>query len=292
MKIFFSRYQLLRKRDRSVQHGSLLKLVDADDHWGVSDICPWPHLGDLTLDLEITAKGPLYQRAHVLATVDLQARKNQQRLISSKPVNVNTLVMDFSKTHDSAAVLKIKGDQNTEGLLNYLSKLMNQQIRLDFNLSLSAEKFVSLIPSLPKSIEYVEDPTTWDPILWDLWNQRIPLAVDFATTNPFEFLSAWTYLIIKPSRQDADSLIQKCISLNKNFTLTSSMDHPVGFAHGLRYAQDYSDQVSGFSTLNLYEKTEFHRYFDFVGSTVCIKQTADFGIGMTAALNKLNWIQA
>ena len=291
MKIFFSRYQLLRKRDHSMQHGSLLKLVDDDGQWGVSDICPWPHLGDLTLDLEIAGKGPLYQRACVLATLDLEARKNQHRLISNKPVNVNTLVIDFSETPEPTAVLKIKGDQNTEGLLHSLSKLTNRQIRLDFNSLLSAEKFVSLIPSLPKSIEYVEDPTKWDPKLWGLWNHKIPLAVDFATANPFEFLSAWTVLIIKPSRQDADLLIQKCISLNKKFTLTSSMDHPVGFAHGLRYAQNYSDHVSGFSTLNLYEKTEFHQYFDLVGGTVIMKQAADFGIGMTAALNNLNWTQ-
>ena len=233
MKIFFSRYQLLRKRDGSVQYGSLLKLVDDNGHWGVSDICPWPHLGDSTLDFEIANKGPLYQRACVLANLDLQARKNQQRLISSKPVKINTLVIDYSDTPDQAEVLKIKSDQNTEGLLNCLSKLTNGQIRLDFNSLLSAEEFFGLIPSLPNCIEYVEDPTKWDPKLWSSWNQEIPLAVDFATANPFEFLSAWTYLIIKPSRQDADLLIQKCISLNKKFTLTSSMDHPVGFAHGL-----------------------------------------------------------
>lgn len=292
MKEFLSYYQLIRKRDQSVQHGSLLKLVDDAGHWGVSDICPWPHLGDLALDLEILSKGSLYQRAYVLALLDLKARKDRQKLIHAKPIRINTLIIDYSQTPDPTAVLKIKADGNFDALLNCLGKLTNQQIRLDFNSSLSSEKFENLIPALSKRIEYIEDPTAWDDKLWQQWNQKVPLAVDFATNNPFEFLDAWTYLIIKPSRQDADNLIQKCLTLNKNFTLTSAMDHPVGFAHGLRYAQNHADKVSGFSTLDLYEKTEFHSYFETGTTTVVMKQSHDFGVGMTAALNNLKWIEA
>lgn len=292
MKTFLSRYQLIRKRDQSVQHGSLLKLVDIAGQWGVSDICPWPHLGDLQLDLEILKQGPLYQRAYDLALMDFKARKDQKKLISNKPVKINVLVTDFNNIPDPAVVLKIKADHRTDALLDYLGKMNDQQIRLDFNSSLSFEKFEKLILSLPKRIEYVEDPTPWDNNLWQQWNQKIPLAVDFATDSPFEFVTAWTYLIIKPSRQDADTLIQKCLALNKKFTLTSAMDHPVGFAHGLRYAQEYSDNVSGFSTLDLYEKTDFHSYFETASTTIMMKPSDDFGIGMTAALKNLNWTEA
>ena len=110
--------------------------------------------------------------------------------------------------------------------------------------------------------------------------------------DPFVDLDAWTYLIIKPSRQDADLLINTCLQHKKSFTLTSAMDHPVGFTHGLHYAQKYAQNISGFSTLDLYEENEFNFYFVNEKNKVCMKNSSDFGIGMTTALEKLDWISA
>ena len=157
------------------------------------------------------------------------------------------------------------------------------------NRKLSHSQFSELILQLPKNVEYVEDPTLWSEELWSQWNQTIPLAFDFADADPFMFPNAWSYLIIKPSRQDADSLVKACIALNKKFTLTSAMDHPVGFSHGMHYAQKYQSGCSGFSTLDMYEKTDFNSYFQVTSNKVRRTAASGFGIGMTATLNAQEW---
>ncbi len=294
MKTLFSKYQLVRKSDQISQLGALIKLIDNENNWGVADICPWPHLGDLDLVSEISKKGPLYQRAEILAHKDLQARKSRQKLISETAIQNNILITDYQRTEATENLenetVKIKADHQFELLLPLLNKLNSSTLRLDFNSKLRAEQFSKLIPMLPKNIEYIEDPCVWDLSLWKNWNQYVPLAVDFATDDPFLHLDAWTYLIIKPSRQDADVLIQKCLQHKKFFTLTSAMDHPVGFAHGFHYAQRYAQNLSGFSTLDLYEENEFSHYFTSEKNKVSPNVNADYGIGMSAALNKLHWV--
>lgn len=292
MKIFFSNYKLIRKNDQHVQLGSLIKLIDNDGNWGVADICPWPHLGDLKLDDQIYKKGPLYQRAYFLANKDLLARKNHQKLVDDTAIENNFLVTDYKNLVLENETLKIKANDQIDLLLAYLNKTNQSVIRLDFNSKLTPDQFSKLVLLLPKNIEYIEDPTTWNSVLWKTWNQQIPLAFDFVDADPFSNLDSWTYLIIKPSRQDAEQLINKCLQHKKSFTLTSAMDHPVGFAHGLHYAQKYAQNISGFSTLDLYEDNEFNSYFQSEKNKVSMKNNSDFGIGMTAALEKLTWTSA
>ncbi len=290
MKTLFSKYQLRRKSDQYLQSGALLKIIDADKNWGVSDICPWPHLGDLNLEQQISKKGPLYRRAEVLAHIDLQARKSRQKLIDETVVENNFLVTDLNKNSFEKGTLKIKADSQFELLLNFLNDHQAPKMRIDFNCRLNSQQFSELIPQLPKNIEYIEDPTLWNYQNWKIWNQRVPLAVDFADVPPFDYLDAWSHLIIKPSRQDADFLIKMCQQHKKNFTLTSAMDHPVGVAHGLRYAQKHAQNLSGFSTLDLYEENEFNAYFICDKNKLSFKKNNDFGIGMTAALEQLKWM--
>lgn len=294
MKTLFSRYELVRKSDQKSQLGALIKLVDRENNWGVADICPWPHLGDLDLASEISKKGPLYQRAEILAYKDLQARKSGQKLIDETAVQNNVLITNYKKTEFTKNLenetLKIKADSQFELLLPFLNKMISSTLRLDFNSGLSADQFSKLMPMLPKNIEYIEDPCVWDLNLWKNWNRLVPLAIDFATDDPFLYLESWTYLIIKPSRQDADELIQKCMQHKKFFTLTSAMDHPVGFVHGFHYAQRYAQNLSGFATVDLYEENEFSPYFKSEKNKVSVNVNAEYGIGMSAALDKLLWV--
>lgn len=294
MKTLFSKYQLVRKSDRKAQLGSLIKLIDEENNWGVADICPWPHLGDQDLTAEISKKGPLHQRAEFLAHKDLQARKNSQRLIDDTSVQNNMLITNYKKTEVfdnlNHQTVKIKADDQFEVLLPFLKRLNLSTLRLDFNSGLNAEQFSKLIPMLPKNIEYIEDPCAWDNSLWRSWNRQVPLAVDFTNADPFLHLDTWTYLIIKPSRQDADELMRKCRQHKKLYTLTSAMDHPVGFAHGFHYAQKYAHNLSGFSTVDLYEENEFSHFFSLEKNNVSMNLNAEFGIGMSAVLNKLKWV--
>jgi O-succinylbenzoate synthase len=307
MKVYISKYELqkttsLNSKDISqTQQGALVKIIDENQRWGVADLCPWPNLGDLDLDEEIQTKGILYQRSFDLALDDQKARINRRSLLSDKILENNWLITDF-KTFDSQSsivgTVKVKGSNQLDHFNLFLEKLSQHdvKIRIDFNSSLSTSEFSYFLNLLPQSvvakIEYIEDPTIWNPSQWKIWNQKIPLAIDFAYSDPFKFPESWSYLIIKPSRQKTKTLVNQCHALKKKFTLTSAMDHPVGIAHGLRYAQSYAEITSGFLTLNLYQKTEFDRYFKVEKNGLGFSEIAldDHGIGMTSVLNSLSWV--
>lgn len=288
------------KDSSDYEYGALIKLIDENRNWGVADLKPWPSLGDLTLQKEIETEGPLFQRSLFLAQEDLDARKNKISLLKNKPVENNWLVTNFNNTDNLknlSGTIKIKCNQQTDQLLSFLDQLdLNDvKLRLDFNGSLDQVEFDRFLHSLPKQIlqkiEYIEDPTSELITEWLQWNKLIPLAVDFAQGDILQNEKLWSYLIIKPARQDAKSLQSFCQQNRKKYTLTSSMDHPVGFAHGLRLAQEMAENKSGFLTLDVYEENDFSTYLSVCGNKVNFTDLAlnDFGIGMTKALEKLKW---
>lgn len=287
MEIFFSPYSLIKKNMQGVQKGCLLKVVEANQ-MGVADICPKTDLGDLSLQQEITNKGPLFQRALALATEDLQARQSQKSLLFDKPIKNNFLITDFKLGADipENCTVKIKGSSDVAALSSYLHQHISKfsQIRIDFNAKLKVDEFEwflkSLSADLLKKIQYIEDPTVVSAN-WLKWNQIVPLASDFQRTENLDF---YKYRIVKPAR---DFLPEK---LN-HFTLTSAMDHPVGVAHGLRAAQQLAQNDSGFLTLDLYADCGFNRYYNQEGLFLNFSKLAlnDFGIGMTEELNKQIW---
>lgn len=298
MELFFSPYSLVKKNNQGVQKGSLLKVVEGD-FFGVADICPKPELGDLTVLEQITKSGPLFLRALELASEDLQARKSEKSLLLNKPVKNNFLIANYSLASLSSiekffaesenTSIKIKGDKNIKALAEFLNTNFYDfrstcSLRIDFNAKLEASEFKLFLellnPVVLKKIEYIEDPT---PVSaeWAVWNQQVPLASDFEKTENTNF---YNYRIVKPARES--------LSENLNdFTLTSSMDHPVGIAHGLRIAQQMAQNDSGFLTLDLYEDCGFNKYYNQDGLFLNFSKLAfdDFGIGMTEELNKLNW---
>ena len=170
--------------------------------------------------------------------------------------------------------------------MNKLSSInLNLTLRLDFNSKLREDEFEFFLRQLPdpilEKIEYIEDPT---PMVakWIEWNQKISLAYDFQQSEyEPEFAK---FKIIKPSRENIDKK-------HNFFTLTSAMDHPVGLAHGLRQAQEFAQNTSGFLTLDLYQKTEFNKFFVQIENTLNFSSLAlnDFGIGMTKELSELHW---
>lgn len=308
MTVLFSKYQLEKKNSLNAkdnlnfQSGALLKIIDDEGHWGVSDLCPWPNLGDSTLEEEIIERGPLYQRSFELASEDLKARKNRRSLLADKLVENNWIVTDFRNfkiENNFSGTVKVKGSSQLDELHMFLEKLsaQNVKIRLDFNSSLAAGEFNYFLSHLSdrmvEKIEYIEDPSLWDFNHWKTWNQKVPLAIDFVSVDPFKYEQAWSFLIIKPTRQSTKNLISKCHQLKKGFTLTSAMDHPIGLAHGLRFAQTSAENISGFLTLDLYERNDFSRYFKVENSKVGFSEftLSDYGIGMTSTLNTLNWSQ-
>lgn len=307
MKIFISPYELKKKSSlnaadaSSSEQGALIKVQDDNNNWGVADLKPWPSLGDLSLDEELRTSGSLFTRSLQLAAEDLEARKNKIRLLTNQSVKNNWLFTTFKDLESISSLsgsVKIKGDQQVLKLATHLDYLVGQfpiTLRIDFNGVLSSKEFELFLSTLSakvlEKIEYIEDPTSQVEAQWNSWNQIIPLAIDFARGNLLEFEKAWTYLIIKPARQDADQKISICRAQNKKFTMTSAMDHPVGVAHGLRWAQKYPQLSSGFLTLGLYEPSAFTNYFVTKENEISVSNRGltEFGIGMTEALESQNW---
>ena len=322
MKLEYSPYrlyqtQLANSRDTQTFHdGALIRVSEGKD-WGVADLCPWPNLGDSTWQKEILNKGLLFQRAYDLACEDLKARKNKHCLqqpitfLNNYLLNGKKLSLEVLRQYQGCTV-KIKADTEIEEL----AQLFNQvdfeiNLRVDFNACLLDEqfqKFINLLsPSACQKIQYIEDPTVYNQLQWTIWNKKLPLALDFQKPEVFNYSSvsfceSFSYLVIKPTRQDL-SFVKK-INLDEKIKfkiiLTSAMDHPVGLAHGLLQAQKwlneqallFSGGVFGFLTLDLYQTTPFHHYFeqnrDIIKFTLPEKN--EFGVGLTEELSQCNWL--
>ena len=272
--IFIHRYELIRKQpansktENLVQVGCLLKITDVENNFGVADICPWPSLGDLNLDQELSQRGPLFQRAVELANKDLQARKNKIHLLSNAEIKNHILISDY-KNFDfksvTGGVVKIKSDQNISALAEILNQLVGIKIRLDFNFCLTEIEFRNFLdllnPETSKTIDVIEDPFEFNQKSWVELNQKITLALDWNFKN-----HQWPNLICKPARYMTDTFLY----------MTSAMDHPVGVAHGIAVAQNYPDLVHGFNTNDLYEDSGFGT-------------SEGYGIGFEKQLSEIVW---
>ena len=286
MQIFIHHYQLQRlakansQSKNLIQNGALLKLIDDEGCFGVSDLCPWPSLGDQDLQTELSSKGPMYQRSIALAQKDLDARKNKIKLNSGQPVKNHFSVLNYTDqilTDFYGYKIKIKCDHNIQNLADFLNKESHHfdQIRLDFNGCLDFElyqRFILLLNSQAiNKIECIEDPYPFNEYQWN--KSIIKLASDFIVAPN------WKNKISKPVRSEPDDFMY----------MTSAMDHPIGIAHGLIQAQKFSDMTHGFLTLSQYKETEFHKYFSVVKNEISYESNG-YGIGFENELNKLNWI--
>lgn len=282
--IYIHRYQLFRnqsanaKTSSMTQNGALIKYLDQDGNFGVADLCPWPSLGDQTLEQELLTQGKLFQRALELAKSDLEARKNKIKLITDVPVKNHLLIQDyktFDFKHCTEDTIKIKGDSDYQTLANCLNASRSEKIRLDFNFCLTESEFRNFLkllnPDVLKKIETVEDPFPFELQSWTELNRIVNLSLDWSALQ-------WPHTIAKPSRKQQDSFLY----------MTSSMDHPVGVAHGLAMAQKWPDKIHGFLTLSSYQLTEFHSAFQQNGTD--LKYISDgFGIGFESILQNMTW---
>lgn len=269
------------------QRGALIKIQDEQGHEGFSDLCPWPSLGDQTLEEELASQGPLFLRALDLACVDLEARKNKVHLVSSTPIKNNLLINDFRDLKGdfdfSNVTVKIKGNEHIYDFAKFLVENTERfyKIRMDFNFCISEflfSEFMHLLSEeILKKIEYIEDPFFFHHNQWSFWNAKVPLALDWSHGEDQE----WPRRIWKPSREIKPKASQ--------FSLTSAMEHPVGLVHGLHYAQKYPEKTHGFLTLSQFTETEFQSYFS-VNNDELTYQSDGYGIGFSTLFAKINWI--
>ena len=273
----------------SDQRGTLIKIQDEQGYEGFSDLCPWPSLGDQTLDEELASQGPLYQRAIDLAMLDLQARKDKKVLVTPDPVKNNILIADFrdlKKEFDySTVTVKIKGNEHVNDFAKFLVEniVRFKSIRIDFNNCISEflfSEFINLLnDEVLNKIEYIEDPFFFNRDQWSQHSAKVKLALDWKQTED----QNWNVRIWKPSREEKMSCL--------DFSITSSMEHPVGLVHGLHFAQKFPDKTHGFLTTSVYEDSEYTKYFSIENDKLTY-QSDGYGIGFTTVLNKLSWMPA
>lgn len=284
-QIYIHKYKLKRrlmpnsKTTDIFQKGALIKWQDESGCFGVADLCPWPSLGDLSLEQELNDQGDLFKRSLELAQKDYFHRKNKIKLNTGTAIQNHLIISDYKNTvppFEGYSVAKIKANQDIYSLSDFLNTQHRhfKIIRLDFNSCLSEEKltefFRLLLDEVKNKIECIEDPYPFNFEKWSI--SKIPLAADF------EKAPNWSLKIIKPSRQ----LVTDCLYL------TSSMDHPIGVAHGLIEAQIYSNKTHGFQTLSFYEETPFHHYFKNEKNKLSYESDG-YGIGFESELKKIIW---
>lgn len=272
----------------SSEEGAILRLEDCLGNFGVANIHPLLQLGDLSLSEELRTKGPLYQRAYELALEDLNARKDKKNLYHVHPIQNHILVRDW-KAFDTEGfsnneIYKFKGGLDFIEFAHWLNfhEPKFSKIRIDFNAKLNLSQFEQFIgilnPEVLQKIDVIEDPTQFDYDKWSEFSKQVRIASDFEKMN--SLTNSWPVRINKPSREAYDT---------SSLYMTSSMDHPIGHVHAMRFAQQHPTAKHGFLTINSHAKLEY--FLDFAIQKSEIKYNGNgFGIGFDRQLKKENFL--
>ncbi|MBX3039770.1 MAG: hypothetical protein KF789_03545 [Bdellovibrionaceae bacterium] len=319
MKISISPYQLQprsalnSKTDSKSREGVLLQL-ESDHGIGYADLFPWPELGDEPLSVHLESlrtsrPTALAARSLLLANRDAQARSRNARLGSKTWIKNNALVTDPLRVSDDDlrrwdiegfSMIKVKcgADVAAEiGLIQKIASKFSFRFRLDFNSGSVdfLERFLAAFPeSLDERIDYAEDPCPYQKDRWSELRKRWPLALDheLSKVNRDEELAA-DVLILKPARQNVEELAEWAARRGMAVTLTSSMDHPVGVAHGMAIAHELQKDSrfkileSGFLTLDCYAEESFAARFPVEGPWMAMPE--GHGIGFDELFREVPW---
>lgn len=266
MRILCSRYQLRATRtfnsrsDADVREGSLLRVAFADRAIGFADLCPFPAMGDLPLEIELrhlAAGKPsaLAQRSLQFARLDATARAQGMSLYDPKArIENHFLITDLTRfdaaTLDEIAAggyrrCKIKTGRDLAGESERLRTFCGQSlgVRLDFNATLSRDRFAQWLDTnlayLLPVLEFIEDPFPYDARQWsDVASQwPVRLALDRAADPVASGGEGAAVIVVKPAVQDVDPIIETFAGTDKRFVFTHYMDSPVGQMCALVAAQ-------------------------------------------------------
>lgn len=289
MRNFFFPYRLQTKTalnsrsDGKFREGFLLKIVTENSSVGYADVMPWPEFGDLSC-AELIAKIKTNQSENskdpLLATAVRNAINNDHSfqlldaaLKDFKNLNhgkqfENNLLWSFRASDElpDESIVKVKLSRDFHAEIDKINRLpwvTKRVFRFDFNSALDPNSALEEIKWLKKNfraaIQYVEDPCAFSSTVWKELNSILPLALDweFSDAN-FETDLTFQFLVIKPTRQNANHLVQECAKRNLKFTVTSAMDHPIGVlqscVQAMQLQAQYPDlaMVSGCNTFAAY----------------------------------------
>ncbi len=215
----------------------------------------WPSLGDPALEVELESlargrPGILAARALACATKDGDARRQGISHLDPAAIPPSHATLPPGATaHDISAAAsegfttcKLKAGPDWADMLEEWERAAAipdaPRLRFDFNASLTAAEAIafahSLSDPLRDAIDFVEDPCPFEVKSWlALRDAGIEPAADqwCDTPDAGQFIG-----ILKPARQDAESVIRLAADTGRRLVVTSYMDHPLGVAHAAYWA--------------------------------------------------------
>lgn len=281
MNLWVHRYELVPRRRLSAtarvgaRAGALLRVGE-----GFADVHPWPELGDLPLDgqLSLLARGQttrLTRASLRLASEDGVARRRGVSLFegltipeSHWPGSGPPAGFDTVKLKDSAEL--------PDGV----------RLRIDFNGRLTPVEYLEIARRLPRErVDFIEDPCPWDEATWRALRREggLPLAYDAPRDRPRERAEgSFDVLVHKPAVEE------EFPAFDGQVVVTSSMDHAVGqFAAAWIAAAHDSAPRCGLFTHVLYEPDAFFERIRADGARLLPPEGT--GIGFDDLLEHLPW---
>ncbi|MCB1114404.1 MAG: hypothetical protein KDK62_06580 [Chlamydiia bacterium] len=244
MKISYSPYKL-----RGIE-GAILK-VQEREHCGYSDIFPLPQLGDPPLkSLLADQKALLWKRSLHFALLDMEAQKMGES-ISIKLPRCHQLIDSMTQV-PTQSISKVKVGICCDSEINWLKKHFSSsktKLRLDFNLRLSRDSFLSYleaIKSVLPQIEFIEDPYPFNPGLWEADQDKyhVPFALDYASEKGIGLNNAAPVLILKPLRQEDEPFLS-AVTGGQKVIVTSCRDHEIGQWLAAFSAARFPEHITG-----------------------------------------------
>jgi O-succinylbenzoate synthase len=330
--IEFSSYELIPKAalgrlsaDKPRQ-GALLKVLFEDNVTGYADCHPWPELGDLPLSDQLgglkkgmgTHTTSLGSCSLEFARMDGVARARGRSLWEGLQIpashflinNAQQITRDDleSRAKEGFKYLKIKmgihprQEANALYALAPIFKELSLKLRLDFNAGLTPielEEFLENLGEVRESVDYIEDPTVYDPRVWAQTQRRwgIRLALDRLSEDALSILAphSFSVLVVKPAIQKVDSLFLLAEKFRASVVVTSYLDHPMGQLCAARVAAQASIrpelvvETCGLLSHFAYESHPFAEAMKTQGAYLL--SPGGTGLGMDEALSELKWLE-
>lgn len=292
--------------------GALLKIKFRDGKTGYADCHPWPELGDLPLIQQLDRClsqewTPLLRQSLLLARVDAEARSQGKLLWEGLSIpRSHALWTDLTQTQSTFSLencvrqgfqrIKIKIGAQLPLELAHLHELaprlreLGLRVRLDLNGSLPALEVNSFFQSLEPIldvVDWVEDPTIYEPALWKSieFRWQVRLALDRIIDPQLRFDGA-SVRVLKPAIQD---WVGNSIRTGVAWTVTSYLDHPIGQAGAAWVAaQIPSLEDCGLVSHSAYELNSFSEQF-LVNDGVLVPPRSGTGWGWDDLLEAMPW---
>jgi o-succinylbenzoate synthase len=280
------------------------------DHFGFSDLFPWPELGDEPIDFQIESlkngtpcrlAATSIQWAHYEA----QAKEKSIFLLRGPEISSHETVIHIDQMDSSHLVSKIKISQEIiNNWPDFQSKLekFNKKYRFDFNglfqtIDEAQSFWNGVSDNLKEKIEFLEDPYCTD-LMSDKKAVEIfspvPTAVDRSpTSSSLKINPIW---VVKPIYYSPIYLLHAVSEFNGEIVTTSNMDHPLGQLIALHASQRIKSlyplkiRLSGLLTHGLYEP---HLQSSWIQTdeNILHSQYDGIGWGLDLEFEKLTWVK-